>query len=52
MTRPRITISGRQLAVIISVWLRDLPKWVWGAEPGYAKLKHSGGKPAPSPMAG
>jgi hypothetical protein len=30
--RPRITISGRQLAVIISVWLRDLPKWVWGEE--------------------
>jgi hypothetical protein len=35
----RIRIEGKQLAVVIAGWLRALPKWVWGEEPGYAKLK-------------
>jgi hypothetical protein len=39
MERPRLTISGRQLAATIQVWLTHLPKWIWGEEPGYAKLK-------------
>jgi hypothetical protein len=42
-------ISGRQLAVIISVWLRDLPRWVWGDEPGYAKLKAQRRETGPEP---
>jgi hypothetical protein len=39
MERTRITISGKRLAAVIYVWLRHVPKWVWGEEPGYAKLK-------------
>ena len=35
----RIRIEGRQLAAVIYVWLRSLPRWVWGEEPGYARLK-------------
>jgi hypothetical protein len=49
MTRPRTTISGRQLAVIISVWLRDVTKWVWGNEPGYSKLKAQRRETGPEP---
>jgi hypothetical protein len=34
-----ITISGKRLAAVVHVRLRHVPKWVWGKEPGYAKLK-------------
>lgn len=32
-------MEGKQLATVIYVWLRALPKWAWGEEPGYARLK-------------
>jgi hypothetical protein len=35
----RIKIEGKQLATVIYVWLRALPKWAWGEEPEYARLK-------------
>lgn len=39
MRSPRITISGKQLASVISVWLRRAPKWVWGKDPAYERLR-------------
>jgi hypothetical protein len=39
VSRPRVIISGKQPAVVIGVWLRKVPDWVWGEEPGYARLK-------------
>jgi len=38
MSRPRITIGGRQLAVVIRGWLRATPDRLWGTDPNYAKL--------------
>ncbi|GAA3889897.1 hypothetical protein GCM10022276_06170 [Sphingomonas limnosediminicola] len=38
----RFTIEGQQLAIVIAGWLRVLPKWAWGEEPGHAKLKKEG----------
>lgn len=35
----RVVISGRALAVVIAGWLRRVPKWAWGKEPNYEKLK-------------
>lgn len=35
----RITVSGKQLAIVVAIWLRRLPKWVWGKDPEYEKLK-------------
>lgn len=35
----RIRIEGKQLATVIYVWLRAVPKWAWGEEPRYATLK-------------
>ena len=35
----RIKIEGKQLATVIYVWLRAVPKWAWGEEPDYARLK-------------
>lgn len=35
----RIRIEGKQLATVIYVWLRAVPKWAWGEEPRYAALK-------------
>jgi hypothetical protein len=35
----RIKIEGKQLATVIYVWLRAVPKWAWGEEPRYASLK-------------
>jgi hypothetical protein len=35
----RIRISGKQLAIVIKVWLRAVPEWCFGEEPKYAKLK-------------
>jgi hypothetical protein len=35
----RIKIEGKQLATVIYLWLRALPKWAWGEEPDYARLK-------------
>lgn len=35
----RIEISGDRLAVVIAVWLRDIPEWMWGMDPAYERLK-------------
>ena len=49
MDRPRITISGRKLATVISVWLNHVPRWVWGEEPTYARLKAQRRESGPAP---
>ncbi len=35
----RIEISGKALANVISVWLMRAPKWVWGTDPDYERLR-------------
>lgn len=39
MERPRIVIGGKQLANVIYVWLRHVPRWVWGTDPAYERLR-------------
>ena len=39
MERPRITIGGKKLADVISVWLLDIPPWMWGKDPAYERLR-------------
>jgi hypothetical protein len=49
MGRPRVTISGRKLATVIAVWLNHVPRWVWGQEPIYARLKAERRESGPAP---
>ena len=39
MDRPRIVISGDQLAVVIRGWLRSTPERLWGKDPNFERLK-------------
>ncbi|QIK79053.1 hypothetical protein G7077_09265 [Sphingomonas piscis] len=32
----RIKVEGRALAIVVAIWLRRLPKWVWGKDPDFA----------------
>lgn len=32
----RIKVEGRALAIVVAIWLRRLPRWVWGKDPDYA----------------
>ena len=35
----RIVVAGRQLAVVIALWLRATPERLWGKDPHFEKLK-------------
>ena len=35
----RIRVEGKQLAIVIAIWLRALPKWAWGKDPVYEKAR-------------
>lgn len=38
----RIKVEGRALAIVVAIWLRRLPKWVWGKDPHFEALKKKG----------
>lgn len=38
----RIKIEGKALAIVVAIWLRRVPKWVWGKDPHFEKLKKNG----------
>ena len=53
----RIVLDRKQLAVVITVWLRALPKWAWGKDPVYEKARKTwrhkpDEEPDPKRMAG
>jgi hypothetical protein len=42
MSRGRVVITGRPLAVVIRGWLRSTPERLWGKDHSYEKLKKLG----------
>jgi hypothetical protein len=38
----RIKVEGRALAIVVAIWLRRLPKWVWGKDPHFAAMAKKG----------
>lgn len=38
----RIKVEGKALAIVVLIWMRRLPKWVWGKDPDFEALKKKG----------
>ena len=38
----RIKVEGKALAIVVAIWLRRLPKWVWGKDPRIEAMKKNG----------
>jgi hypothetical protein len=35
-------MEGRAMAIVVAIWLRRLPKWVWGKDPHFEAMKKNG----------